>query len=135
MIEVVSNGIDLVIALCPWVTYSIHAILVITFSNIAFLVLKMNVGNYPVTIDTIDFIVRTVGEVGRVELVFTLDAEEALLVVRATLGNLLLSLEHHSMAPFKIHSSQFSFLIKQWGLFLGGGLPWANICFSILSLN
>ena len=52
----------------------------------------------PVAIDAVDFIVWAVGEVGGVELVLALDAEEALLVVGATLGDLLLSLEHHSVA-------------------------------------
>jgi len=55
---------------------------------------------HPVAVDAVDFIVRAVGEVGGIKLMFALDAEEALLVVGPTLGYLLLSLEHQTVAPW-----------------------------------
>ena len=47
--------------------------------------------------NTVDFIIWTIGEVGGIKLMFTLGAEEAFLVVRTTFGNLLLSLKDTTM--------------------------------------
>jgi hypothetical protein len=66
----------------------------------------------PVAVDAVDLIVRPVSEVCGVELVFALDAEEALLVVRAALGNLLLCLEDHAVASELLNKHlQFNFFV------------------------
>ncbi len=55
--------------------------------------------HYLITVNAIDVIVRSIGEVGGIHLVLTLGAGEALLVIGAGLGDLLLRLENKSMAP------------------------------------
>ena len=60
--------------------------------------MTLNIDDYPVAVDAVDLIVRPVGEVGSVQLVLALDAEETLLVVGAALGDLLLGLEHQTVA-------------------------------------
>ena len=60
--------------------------------------MTLNIDDYPVAVDAVDLIVRPVGEVGSVQLMLALDAEETLLVVGAALGDLLLGLEHQTVA-------------------------------------
>ena len=47
--------------------------------------------------NTVNFIIWTIGEVGGIKLMLTLGAEKAFLVVRTTFGNLLLSLKDTTM--------------------------------------
>jgi hypothetical protein len=56
---------------------------------------------HPVAIDAVDLVVRAVGEVGGVQLVLALHAQEALLVVGAALRDLLLRLKDASVAPVR----------------------------------
>ena len=90
--EVVSSGMERVGALCPKVVCNGKLSLILgnsTCVNIA----------HPVTVEAVDLVVGSVGEVAGVELVFAVVAGEALLVVEGALRNLLLSLEHAPAAP------------------------------------
>ena len=58
----------------------------------------MNIA-HPVTVEAVDLVVGSVGEVAGVELVFAVVAGEALLVVEGALRDLLLRLEHAPGAP------------------------------------
>ena len=52
-----------------------------------------------IAIDTIDIIVWTVGKISRIHLMVTFSAGETLPVITSRLGDLLLSLEHPTLAP------------------------------------
>jgi hypothetical protein len=54
----------------------------------------------PIAIDAVDISIRSIGKVGRVQLMLAFATSEALLVVSTRFGDLLLSIKNHSMAPW-----------------------------------
>ena len=66
-----------------------------------YLFIQVLVLAHPVTVEAVDLVVGSVGEVAGVELVFAVVAGEALLVVERALRDLLLRLEHAPAAPVR----------------------------------
>ena len=53
---------------------------------------------YPITVDTVDFIVWTVGKVSGTQLVFAFDASKTFFVVGSRLCNSFFSVKDHALA-------------------------------------